>query len=87
MPSLTARGTLCLVAELPKLFVVRLRTKLVWAGELNLSGRRRAAWQGKRNLGHRLLEVAVLGYDDFRQARAALSKTAATVVLTEKATD
>jgi exosortase/archaeosortase family protein len=55
--------------------------------ELNLSGRLRAAWQGKRNLGQRLLEIAVLGYDDFTQAREALAKTVAGIVLPEKATD
>jgi exosortase len=57
------------------------------AGEWNLPGRLRAAWEGKRNLGQRLLEIAVLGYDDFAQAREALAKTAAAIVLPEKATD
>jgi hypothetical protein len=56
-------------------------------GEWSLPGRLRAAWQGKRNLGQRLLEIAVLGYDDFTQAGEALAKTAATIVLPEKATD
>jgi exosortase/archaeosortase family protein len=55
--------------------------------EWNLRGRLCAAWQGKRNLGQRLLEIAVLGYDDFTQAREALSKTAATIVLPEKIKD
>jgi exosortase len=55
--------------------------------ELNLSGRLRAAWEGKRNLGQRLLEIAVLGLDDFTQAREALAKTVAAIVLPEKATD
>ena len=56
-------------------------------GEWNLTGRLRAAWQGKRNLGQRLLEIAVLGYDDFTPAREALSKTAAAIVLSGKTTD
>lgn len=57
------------------------------SGEWSLPGRVRAAWQGKRNLGQRLLEVAVLGYDDFTQAREALAKTTAAIVLPEKAMD
>jgi hypothetical protein len=56
-------------------------------GELNLPGRLRAAWHGKRNLGQRLLEIAVLGYDDFPPAREALSKTAAAIVRPAKTTD
>jgi exosortase len=56
-------------------------------GQWNLPGRLRAAWQGKRNLGQRLLEIAVLGYADFTQAREALAKTAAAIVLPEKTTD
>jgi len=44
-------------------------------GEWNLSGRLRAAWQGKRNLGQRLLEIAVLGFDQFAPATEALEKT------------
>jgi hypothetical protein len=56
-------------------------------GEWNLPGRLRAAWQGKRSLGQRLLEIAVLGYDDFTQASAALSKTAAAIVLPKTAKD
>jgi exosortase/archaeosortase family protein len=56
-------------------------------GEWNLSGRLRAAWNGKRNLGQRLLEIAVLGYDDFAQAREALSKTAGEIVMPGVATD
>ena len=56
------------------------------SGEWNLPGRLRAAWLGKRNLGQRLLEIAVLGYDDFGEAREALSKTAAAIVQPEKTT-
>ena len=55
--------------------------------EWNLLGRLRAAWHGKRNLGQRLLEIAVLGYDDFTHARDALSKTAAEIVSPEKTKD
>jgi hypothetical protein len=56
------------------------------ADKLNLPGRLRSAWDGKRNLGQRLLEIAVLGYDDFAQAREALSKAAAAIVLPGKTT-
>ena len=55
-------------------------------GEWSLRGRLHAAWRGKRNLGQRLLELAVLGYEDFSQAREALSKMAAALVQPEKTT-
>jgi exosortase len=55
-------------------------------GEWNLRGRLRAAFQGKRNLGQRLLEVAVSGFDDFAQASEALAKTAEEIVRLEKTT-
>ena len=55
--------------------------------EWNLRGRLLAAWQGKRNLGQRLLEIAVLGVDDFSQAREALAKTAKEIVRSPKAKD
>jgi exosortase len=55
-------------------------------GEWNLSGRLRAAFDGKRNLGQRLLEVAVLGLNDFAQASEALSKSAAEILRPEKIT-
>lgn len=45
-------------------------------------GRIRAAWHGERNLGQRLLELAVIGPRDFAQARAALAETARQVVRT-----
>jgi exosortase len=45
-------------------------------GQWNVRGRIQAALDGKRNLGQRLLEVAVLGLDDFSQAGEALQKTA-----------
>jgi len=56
-------------------------------GEWNLRGRLRAALDGKRNLGQRLLEVAILGLDDFSQASEALSKTATEILRAENATD
>lgn len=55
-------------------------------GEWNLQGRVRAALDGKRNLGQRLLEVAILGLDDFAQASEALSKTAEEILQPEKPT-
>jgi exosortase len=55
-------------------------------GEWNMAGRLRAAWDGKRNLGQRLLEVAVLGFDDFAAASEALAKTAREIVRPEKTT-
>jgi exosortase len=53
-------------------------------GEWNLEGRLRAAWVGKRNLGQRLLEIAVSGVDDFGQASEALSKTAREILRPER---
>ncbi|HKQ40167.1 MAG TPA: exosortase/archaeosortase family protein [Verrucomicrobiae bacterium] len=50
------------------------------SGEWNLRGRLVAAWQGKRNLGQRMLEIAVTGFDDFDEARSALAKTAEKIV-------
>jgi hypothetical protein len=55
-------------------------------GEWNFRGRLQAALDGKRNLGQRLLEVAVLGLDDFTQAGDALSKTAREILRPEKPT-
>ena len=54
--------------------------------EWNLRGRLRAALHGKRNLGQRLLEIAVSGVDDFAQATAAVSKTVSEIVAVEKPT-
>jgi hypothetical protein len=54
--------------------------------EWNLRGRLRAAFQGKRNLGQRLLEIAVSGLDDFGQAKEAVSKTVGAIVKTESPT-
>ena len=54
--------------------------------EWSIGGRLRAALHGKRNLGQRLLEVAVLGLNDFDQATTELAKTAAEIVRPEKPT-
>lgn len=54
--------------------------------EWNLRGRLRAAFQGKRNLGQRLLEIAVSGLDDFAQATDAVSKTVSQIVAVETPT-
>jgi hypothetical protein len=64
----------------------RVASGSVGTGEWNLSGRLRAAFDGKRNLGQRLLEVAVLGLDDFTQASEALSKIAEEILRPEKTT-
>jgi exosortase len=50
------------------------------AANWNTRGRLLAAWQGRRNLGQRLLELAVKGFDDFSQAHDALRKTVETIV-------
>lgn len=49
--------------------------------EWNTAGRLRAAWSGERNLGQRLLEIAVVGYDDFPRAREAFAKTVSAMVV------
>jgi hypothetical protein len=51
--------------------------------EWNFRGRVQAALHGKRNLGQRLLELAVSGLDDFTQATEALSKTVSGIVEVE----
>jgi len=50
------------------------------ANEWTARGRVRAAWTGQRNLGQRLLEIAVTGFDDFLRAREALAATVEAVV-------
>ena len=55
-------------------------------GEWTIGGRLRAAWEGKRNLGQRLLEIAVSGLDDFGRASEALSTTAREILRPEKTT-
>ncbi len=44
-------------------------------------GRLRAAWQGKRELGARMLELAVWGHEDDAEARAALERELARIIL------
>ena len=48
--------------------------------EWNARGRLIAAWRGQRNLGQRLLEIAVTGFDDFLRAREAFAATVAEIV-------
>lgn len=48
--------------------------------EWNARGRLRAAWRGRRNLGQRLLELAVTGFDDHGRAREAAAKTVKAIV-------
>ncbi|MDQ3117288.1 MAG: exosortase-associated EpsI family protein [Verrucomicrobiota bacterium] len=43
-------------------------------------GRLQAAWQGKRELGARMLELAVWGHEDDAEARAALERELAKIV-------
>jgi len=49
--------------------------------EWSARGRILAAMNGRRNLGQRLLELAVIGFNDFDQANAALIETARRVVV------
>jgi exosortase/archaeosortase family protein len=56
------------------------------SAEWNLRGRVRAAFEGKRNLGQRLLEIAVTGLEDFAQAREAVARTVNEIVPDEKPT-
>lgn len=53
------------------------------AGEWNVRGRLLAAWRGKRNLGQRLLEIAVTGSDNLPQAREATAKAVSRMVVPE----
>ena len=48
--------------------------------EWNARGRLLAVWRGQRNLGQRLLEIAVTGFDDFFRAREAFAATVSTIV-------
>jgi hypothetical protein len=43
--------------------------------EWSARGRLLAAWRGQRNLGQRLLEIAVIGLDDFARAHEALAQS------------
>jgi exosortase len=65
----------------------RVPTGVADTGDWNLRGRLRAALEGKRNLGQRLLELAVLGLEDFSQASEAVGKLAGELLRPEKATD
>ena len=64
----------------------RVASGLSNSEEWNLRGRLRAAFHGKRNLGQRLLEIAILGLDDFAQASDAVSKAVAEIVKVENPT-
>ena len=44
-------------------------------GEWNAAGRLLAARRGERNLGQRLLEIAVTGFDDYGRAAEAAART------------
>ena len=46
----------------------------------NAHGRLLAAWRGQRNLGQRLLEIAVTGFDDSGRAREAAAQTVNEIV-------
>ncbi len=67
-------------------FVCIQEDKIAAAGPGNLPnewsarGRLLAVWHGQRNLGQRLLEIAVSGFDDFSRAREALEITVREVV-------
>ncbi len=50
-------------------------------GEWNLQGRLRAVASGQRNLGQRLLEVAVIGLPDASQANDAMARTVRLIVV------
>jgi hypothetical protein len=54
--------------------------------EWNALGRLRAAWRGRRNLGQRLLEIAVTGFDDYGRAKEAAAKTVSEIVQVEQST-
>jgi hypothetical protein len=55
-------------------------------GEWNMRGRLRAAWRGRRNLGQRLLEIAVTGFDDYEGAKEAAAKTVTEIVQADQPT-
>jgi len=54
--------------------------------EWNALGRLQAAWRGRRNLGQRLLEIAVTGFDDYGGAKEAAAKTVNEIVQVEQPT-
>jgi hypothetical protein len=55
--------------------------------EWNTKGRLRAAWNGQRNLGQRLLEIAIIGFDDYFRAREAVVNAAREIVREIPVTD
>jgi exosortase/archaeosortase family protein len=61
----------------------RLASSPADSGEWSVRGRLRAAWEGKRNLGQRLLELAVSGVESFTQARDLLAKATPAIVRAE----
>ena len=56
------------------------------AGEWNLRGRLRAVASGQRNLGQRLLEVAVIGLRNSGEANDAMARTVRQIVVSAAAT-
>ena len=58
----------------------RIASEPADSGEWNFRGRLQAAWQGKRNLGQRLLEIAVSGADSFAKASEELGNTTRAMV-------
>ncbi|MGI9087924.1 MAG: exosortase/archaeosortase family protein [Chthoniobacterales bacterium] len=56
------------------------------AGEWNAGSRLLAAWRGERNLGQRLLEIAVIGFENFQPARAAFDETVRAMVAPDSST-
>lgn len=52
----------------------------------NTRGRLLAAWRGQRNLGQRLLEIAVTGFDDSGRAREAAAQTVNEIVEADQPT-
>ncbi|HSH39936.1 MAG TPA: hypothetical protein VK993_14265, partial [Chthoniobacterales bacterium] len=61
-------------------------TDQVNAGEWNVRGRLRAVANGQRNLGQRLLEIAVIGLPNAEQANDAMQRTVRQVVVPRTAT-
>lgn len=54
--------------------------------EWNTRGRLRAAWRGQRNLGQRLLEIAVIGFDDCARATEAVTQAVTEIVREDQPT-
>jgi hypothetical protein len=52
----------------------------------NTRGRLLAAWRGQRNLGQRLLEIAVTGFDDSGRASEAAAQTVNEIVVVNQPT-